>query len=159
MLQKIALFALLAVTPAPLFAQTQAQMNQEARSEYQKADAELNQVYARIQKEYAKEAEFLRKLRAAQRAWVTFRDAHVEALFPAANKQREYGTVYPLCRLQVLTELTKERTAQLNTWIKGVGEGDTCGGSRRAAAQPRGIAGVVVARRAADEPACGPRRL
>jgi uncharacterized protein YecT (DUF1311 family) len=123
----------------PLFGQGQEQMNQAARDEYQKADAELNQLYGQILKDYAKEGAFVQKLRAAQRAWLAFRDAHVDALFPAADKKREYGSVYPLCRYQALTQLTKERTAQLNTWIKGVDETDSCSGSRRSkTAQNRG---------------------
>jgi hypothetical protein len=48
MLQRIALFAVLSGIAPPLSSQTQLQMNEEARLEYQKADAELNQVYARM---------------------------------------------------------------------------------------------------------------
>ena len=47
-----------------------------------------------------------------------FRDAHVQAIYPAADKRRAYGSIYPLCRWQVLTELTRARTTQLEAWTK-----------------------------------------
>jgi uncharacterized protein YecT (DUF1311 family) len=106
-------------------------MNRVALAEYQAVDAELNRVYARIIKEYAGESAFLHKLRAAQRAWIAFRDAHVEALFPAAGKERIYGSIYPTCRYQALTTLTRERAKELLVWIEGVDETDACRGSRR----------------------------
>jgi uncharacterized protein YecT (DUF1311 family) len=34
------------------------------------------------------------KLKQAQRAWIAFRDAHLEARFPKADKQAEYGSAY-----------------------------------------------------------------
>jgi len=31
-----------------------------------------------------------------QRAWPGYRDAYLEAMFPAADKQTEYGSIYPM---------------------------------------------------------------
>ena len=130
------------------FAQTQREMNETARTEYRTADQELNRIYLRITSDYRTGTVFLRKLRASQRAWIAFRDAQVEALFPAADKQREYGSVYPLCRYQALTALTNERSKQLQTWLDGADETDACGGSRR----PKKVAATGAS---TVQPACG----
>jgi uncharacterized protein YecT (DUF1311 family) len=126
MIARVCLLALWGLLAA---GQTQLEMNQAARAEYDKADAELNQVYTRILRENRGETAFVAKMRAAQRAWVAFRDAHLEALYP---KPGSYGTIYPLCRFQTLTELTKERIKQLREWVDGVDETDSCSGSRKA---------------------------
>jgi uncharacterized protein YecT (DUF1311 family) len=75
-------------------AQTQADMTQGACAQYKKADQALNNTYAKILKYYAKDAQFVTKLKQAQRAWIAFRDAHLEARFPKADKQAEYGSAY-----------------------------------------------------------------
>ena len=109
--------------------QTQSQMNQNTCKQYERADAELNNVYKQVLSEYAKDTEFIGKFREAQRAWVAFRDAHLESLYPAKDKLAEYGSVYETCRCLVLTDLTKQRTEMLRQWLKGVKEGDVCSGS------------------------------
>jgi len=109
--------------------QTQSQMNQNTCKQYERADAELNNVYKQVLSEYAKDTEFIEKLKAAQRAWVAFRDAHLESIYPAKDKLAEYGSVYETCRCQVLTDLTKQRTEMLRQWLRGVKEGDVCSGS------------------------------
>jgi hypothetical protein len=40
-----------------------------------------------------------------------------------------YGSIYPICRADYLEKLTRERTMKLREWLKGVEEGDACGGS------------------------------
>ncbi|HET6419598.1 MAG TPA: lysozyme inhibitor LprI family protein [Geobacteraceae bacterium] len=68
-------------------AQTQYELNVCAASELKKADYELNRVYKEILKRYAGDRVFISRLKEAQRAWVSFRDAELEAIFPAAEKQ------------------------------------------------------------------------
>ena len=123
--------AVLLTCSLTVVAQTQAQMNDEACREYKKADAELNKMYQQILRENKTDALFVRKLRTAQRAWVTYRDALVESIYPAANPQSEYGSVYPMCYCAELTEITKKRTAELRAWVDGIPEGDVCTGSRK----------------------------
>lgn len=118
---------LLAICDSP--AQTQAEMNQDACAKYKKADAEMNAVYQQVLNKYKQEPGFLAKFKTAQRAWIAFRDAHLESLYPEPNKLRAYGSVNPVCRCSVLAELTAERTKQLKHWVDGAEEGDTCSGS------------------------------
>jgi len=122
---------LISFAPLAAFAQTQAEMDREACGKYQKADAELNRVYQQVISDYKTQRLFVEKLRSAQRAWVTYRDAQVEALYPAPDPQLAYGDVHRMCRCQALTELTIERTEVLREWVMGVEEGDVCSGSIR----------------------------
>src|SRR5271154_5493364 len=78
-----------------LQAQTQTELDEQACGQFHKADVALNETYSKILKEYAKDPQFVAKLKPAQRAWVAFRDAELEALYPKDNKPAEYGTVYP----------------------------------------------------------------
>jgi hypothetical protein len=72
-------------------------------------------------------------MRQAQRAWIAFRDAHPAARFPKADKQVEYGSVYPTCCCAALTELTELREKELKVWADGIPEGDVCNGSVKTA--------------------------
>lgn len=128
-----ALFAI-ALIASSLCAQTQAQMTADACAAYKKSDQSLNDTYKKILAGYSKDTLFLQKFKAAQRAWVTFRDAHLEALYPAADKQAEYGSMYSTCHCAALQELTEQRTKELQKWLDGVPEGETCRGSIKSAA-------------------------
>jgi uncharacterized protein YecT (DUF1311 family) len=109
------------------FAQTQAELNRDACATYKNADAELNRTYKQVVDKYQRETVFVRKLKAAQRAWIVFRDADLESLYP--DTPSAYGSVNPMCHCIALAELTTERTKSLKRWIDGVEEGDVCAGS------------------------------
>ncbi len=107
--------------------QTQLQLNEQACGEYKKADAEMNRVYELIRRDYRGDRLFLAALRKAQLAWIRYRDAHVESIFPGDRSQ--YGSINPMCRCGELAEMTKARTTILNRWVEGIEEGDVCAGS------------------------------
>lgn len=96
---------------------TQAEMNACQAALWQAADAELNAAYgearaymveldANLSQDRRGAAD---KLREAQRAWITFRDAACAA----AGWPMRGGTAEPLLVNGCLTELTRQRTAQL----------------------------------------------
>jgi uncharacterized protein YecT (DUF1311 family) len=110
-------------------ATSQASMNECASNNYGAADKELNQVYQQVLAKYASDKVFIAKLRAAQKAWLAYRDAELEAMFPASDKSLEYGSVYPMCANNALEGMTRKRIEELRTWLKGTEEGDVCAGS------------------------------
>lgn len=116
-------------------AANQLELNKCGGTEAQRADKELNEVYQRLLKLYADDHKFIRQLRAAQRSWISFRDAELQMKFPHADEPGYYGSVYPMCHTQYLTELTRARTKQLRVWLKGIPEGDVCAGSVKQAGQ------------------------
>lgn len=101
----------------------------ESNEIYSKADKELNEVYKNLLVEYKADSLFVERLQQSQRIWIQLRDAELEMKFPAEDKQLMYGSVYPVCAMTYLTELTEKRTDHLKTWIKGIKEGDMCSGS------------------------------
>jgi len=106
MLKRILL--LIAVPVALLCAQTQSEMNAQARAEFERADAELSKTYKALLARLS-DAESKKKLEESQRAWIAFRDA--EASF-AADQVRG-GSAAPVLRYMSMTESTEQRIKQL----------------------------------------------
>ena len=95
----------------------QSEMNRCADLDARTADADLNHVYQALLAKLKGDDNATKKLRAAQRAWLVFRDAHLQELYPADDKQAEYGSMFPMCYSQAATAITKERTAQLRKML------------------------------------------
>jgi uncharacterized protein YecT (DUF1311 family) len=113
-------------------AKTQLEMNGCAYGMYQEEDAELNRVYREILKRYKQDRVFIGKFKAAQRAWIKFRDAQFEAMFPQildSRGQYNYGSVFPMCSSLYKARLTHSRVEELRAWLDGTEEGDVCSGS------------------------------
>ncbi len=105
------------------------QMNEAACAEYKQVDRDMNRIYLKIVSDYRKDRAFMYAIKKAQLAWLRYRDAHVESIFPGDASQ--YGSVSSMCRCASLAEITRERTQNLNRWLEGVEEGDVCAGSVR----------------------------
>ncbi|HUA78945.1 MAG TPA: lysozyme inhibitor LprI family protein [Dyella sp.] len=108
-------------------AQSQADMASCAVQSLNAADKELNQVYQQVLKKHAANKAFVAKLKAAQKAWLAFRDAELAARFPEGKSQ--YASAYPMCADGEVETLTRQRTEQLRQWLRGAQEGDVCAGS------------------------------
>lgn len=93
-------------------AMTQHAMNRCAAQEFQKADAELNKIYRELTRD-AGTAEKA-KLRAAQLAWIKFRDAHCD--YEAFGNTG--GSIYPMVHGFCRARVTRERTNQFREIIK-----------------------------------------
>jgi uncharacterized protein YecT (DUF1311 family) len=104
----------LPLTPAR--AQTQAEMNQEAAAEFKKADRDLNKLYPQVLAKLDEEGQA--KLKAAQRAWVAYRDAQADLEADMARG----GTMAPLLRAGSLSATTLERIEQLRAFLKELNE-------------------------------------
>lgn len=89
--------------------ETQLDLNYCAKSQFDKDDAGLNDVYGRLKESYAKIPSAKGALTKAQRAWVIFRDA--ECTLDAVGE--EGGSIQPMIFTQCLSRLTLLRTGQL----------------------------------------------
>lgn len=90
-------------------------INQQADASFQQADAALNRVYQQIRRQYRDQPRFLDKLKAAQLAWIRFRDAELQARYPPTadgDPSISDGSMYPTCIASAMERLTRERTAQ-----------------------------------------------
>ena len=112
-------------------AQAQSGMNADACAQYDQADHKLNEIYQSILKDkyYTADTVFVDALKAAQRQWIKYRDAEVEALFPGVDKKAKYGSAYPMCSCAASAKLTRQRIQDLQAWTDGISEGDICSGS------------------------------
>ena len=117
MIRYAALAALLLATPA--IAQTQAEMNQTAGSQYKTADAAMTRQWQRTYA-YMKGRDAQDRSRgggfgyaaatlASQRAWLQFRDTQCVI----EGGEFAGGSMQPMVDAQCKTRLTRERTSQL----------------------------------------------
>jgi uncharacterized protein YecT (DUF1311 family) len=94
-------------------ANTQIEMNQCSNEEYKKVDSHLNAVYKNLLSMLQSDSYRIarQKLRAAQRAWIQYRDLHCDAV----RQQWEGGSISPLEWSGCMTETTNDRIAELKS--------------------------------------------
>jgi uncharacterized protein YecT (DUF1311 family) len=97
-------------------------------NDYIQLKKDMDDLVKKINTEYAKDAAFMAKFKKTQAAWLTFRDAQMDMIFPETDK-KEYGTLYYVCRCNWLIEITTHRYDFLLKWISNFDTGEACGGS------------------------------
>lgn len=109
-------------------AMSQADMNQCAYMDFEKADKELNTVYKEALKsatEADKEAAEMdeayvgavKALKKAQRAWIDYRDGHCDGV----GYEAVGGSMQPMLISGCQARLTEQRTKELRELIEGIG--------------------------------------
>jgi len=98
----------------------QIELNVCAYEEFVAADQALNKTYQALLSKEGADALYVAKLRLAQKAWIEFRDAELEATFACAKDDPKlcWGSVYPLAFNTVKTRLTNERNLRLAEILK-----------------------------------------
>lgn len=99
-------------------AKTQTEMNACASEEAARADAALNEVYRKVLAQAGKQEEAVAKIKAAERAWIAYRDAYMDAMYPAKNKQAEYGSIYPMEADLLRAKLTQRQVTALKELLQ-----------------------------------------
>jgi uncharacterized protein YecT (DUF1311 family) len=99
-------------------AKTQAEMNACANEEAARVDAELNDAYRKLLSKAAGQPESVAKIKVAQRAWIAYRDAYTDAMYPAKDKQAEYGSIYPMEIALLSAKLTQQQVAALRELLQ-----------------------------------------
>jgi uncharacterized protein YecT (DUF1311 family) len=99
-------------------ANTQSEMTACVSNETARVDAKLNTTYRALLAKVASQPEALAKIKAAQRAWIAYRDAYIEATYPAKNKATEYGSIYPLEVALLRAKLTLRQLAALEDMLQ-----------------------------------------
>ena len=90
---------------------TQTEMNICAGKEYKAADASLNRVYQQLARTL--EPEEKSQLKAAQTAWIKYRDTNCEFV----ADQYKGGSIRPMIYGLCLADVTRNRTSELKTQI------------------------------------------
>ena len=99
-------------------ANTQSEMTACASDEAARVDAKLNTTYRALLARVASQPEALAKIKAAERAWIAYRDAYIEATYPAEDKATEYGSIYPLDVTLLRAKLTRRQVAALEDMLQ-----------------------------------------
>src|SRR5262245_20991901 len=110
--------------PAPHEA-TQLGMHEAADAEFRAANAEMTKALESLVQKAAGKPDAVAKLNKSQAAWKVYRDAQVGAMWPLPERS-SYGSVYSMCVLTEMTNLTKARTSELRAMLEPT-EGDVCG--------------------------------
>jgi uncharacterized protein YecT (DUF1311 family) len=97
---------------------TQLEMNICANDEAKRVDDELNRVYKLLLSKVADDAVATDKIKAAQRAWIAYRDAYIDAMYPAEDKRVEYGLIFPMEEALLRAKLTRRQTDALRDILK-----------------------------------------
>ncbi|MBD0414252.1 lysozyme inhibitor LprI family protein [Oryzicola mucosus] len=93
--------------------ESQMGMNICAAADYKAADTKLNAAYAEIVRRLSDDEDSKKRLQAAQRAWIGFRDA--ECNFATGDAQD--GSIYPMLQSNCLEGLTLDRVKQLDVYL------------------------------------------
>ena len=99
-------------------AKTQNEANACANEEAARVDAELNDIYSTLLSRAASQPGATAKIKAAERAWIAYRDAYIDAMYPAKDKQAEYGSVYPMEVDFLRAKLTRQQVAALKELLR-----------------------------------------
>jgi uncharacterized protein YecT (DUF1311 family) len=93
-------------------------MNACASKEAARTQNQLNRVYGKLLTSAATQPKATMKIKMSEKAWITYRDAYLEAMYPAADKLAEYGTIYPMEADLLRSQLTTEHTADLKVLLQ-----------------------------------------
>ncbi len=102
-------------------AKTQTEMNACAGNEAKRIDTELNEVYRRLLSQATSQDGAVAKIRVAEEAWVTYRDAYMDAMYPAKNKQAAYGSIFPMEADLLRAKLTQRQVTALKELLRQYG--------------------------------------
>ena len=62
---------------------------------------------------------YRKKIETAQKAWAAYREAELELLYPAEDKQANYGSMYPMCCANDRAQLTRRRSREIRALLRG----------------------------------------
>ncbi len=97
---------------------TQLAINGCASQEADRVDAKLNTAYRELLAKAKSEQNAVPKIKAAERDWIAYRDAYIEAMFPATDKRTQYGSMYAMDVALLRARLTQEHLADIQELLK-----------------------------------------
>ena len=99
-------------------ADTQMAMNRCADSEALRSADELAGLHNRLVITARSVPGAVERIIAAERAWASYRDAYINAMYPAEDKQAAYGSVFQTEVLLLRADLTRRQILALRDLLK-----------------------------------------
>lgn len=94
-------------------AKTQLALDTCASAELTLRNKQMQSVYSEILSRAAGQPSTLAKVKAMQQAWLAYAGAYLNAMYPASNKQAEYGSIYPMEAALARSALVQRHTVDL----------------------------------------------
>ncbi|HLG97215.1 MAG TPA: lysozyme inhibitor LprI family protein [Bryobacteraceae bacterium] len=101
---------------------TQTAMHMCAGEEARRTDAELNNVYQKLLLAASNQPSGVEKIKVAERAWISYRDAYINAMYPAEDKIAAYGSIFPTEADLLRIRLTQQQILALKELLKQYGD-------------------------------------
>jgi uncharacterized protein YecT (DUF1311 family) len=101
---------------------TQYELNVCAAEEFNHVDAELNHVYQQLLRATEGNQLATTKIKLTEQAWIVYRDAYLQAMYPEEDKQAHYGSIYPMEAMMFKTKLTRKQIAALSDLLRQYSE-------------------------------------
>jgi len=98
--------------------ESQTGLDRCASEEAGRADAALNQAYQQLRLKTKQVAGALDKIKLFEEAWIRYRDAYLDAMYPEEDKLAAYGSIFPMEFDLLRADLTREQTKKLKELIK-----------------------------------------
>jgi uncharacterized protein YecT (DUF1311 family) len=103
-------------------ARKQYEMNVCANEEAKRVNDELNKIYELLLLKVRANPITASKIQIAQKAWETYRDSYIDAMYPAKDKQSEYGTLFPVEVDLLSAELNRQQIRALQRILRQNGK-------------------------------------
>jgi uncharacterized protein YecT (DUF1311 family) len=97
-------------------------MNVCANEEAKRVNDELNKIYELLLLKVRANPITASKIQIAQKAWETYRDSYIDAMYPAKDKQSEYGTLFPVEVDLLSAELNRQQIRALQRILRQNGK-------------------------------------
>jgi uncharacterized protein YecT (DUF1311 family) len=94
------------------------EMNVCASKEAARVERELNAVYQGLLSRAVSEPGAVRKIKGAEKAGIAYRDAYMDAMYPATDKQAEYRSMFPMEWDLFRAEPTQQHVAALRSILQ-----------------------------------------
>jgi uncharacterized protein YecT (DUF1311 family) len=112
-------------------AMTQLAINACASQEADRVDASLNTTYRQLLTKAKSEHNAVPKIKTAERDWIAYRDAYIEATYPATDKRTEYGSMYAMDVALLRAKLTQLHLADIQELLKEYSSDSGAGPSQK----------------------------
>lgn len=108
----VSLLAVVVAMPAVGFAQSQMELNQQAGTQLQDADRQLNAAYTKLRTRLGPESRA--RLQAAEEAWIRFRDRECAFIGGPTTGGSINGMIVAQCQARLTLVRVKDLETQLN---------------------------------------------
>jgi len=97
---------------------TQHAMNVCANEQAKRVTDELNKTYDLLLSKLRGNPVATTKIQAAHSSWVAYRDAYIDAMYPAKDKQTEYGSIFPMDVDLLTAKLNRQQIVALQEILR-----------------------------------------